>query len=132
VIVLDASVVVDLLLNRPSAAHLARRLRDPDEALHAPHLIDLEVAQTLRRYQAIGELSPQRARQSLLEFAQMPIERHPHWPFLRRIWELRRNLTAYDAAYVALAEVLESPLLTCDRALASAPGHRATVQLIEG
>jgi len=132
VIVLDASVVMELLLNRPSAARLARRLRDPDEALHAPHLIDLEIAQTLRRYQAIGELSPQRARQALLAFAQMPIERHPHWPFFERIWELRRNLTAYDAAYVALAEVLEAPLLTCDRALASAPGHRATVELIEG
>jgi predicted nucleic acid-binding protein len=123
---------MELLLNRPSAARLARRLRDPDEALHAPHLIDLEIAQTLRRYQAIGELSPQRARQALLAFAQMPIERHPHWPFFERIWELRRNLTAYDAAYVALAEVLEAPLLTCDRALASAPGHRATVELIEG
>ncbi len=131
-IVLDASVVVELLLNRPSAARLARRLRDPDEALHAPHLIDLEIAQTLRRYQAIGELSPQRARQALLTFGQMPIERHPHWPFLGRIWELRRNLTAYDAAYVALAEVLDAPLLTCDRALASAPSHRAKIELLRG
>ena len=131
-IVLDASVVVELLLNRPSAARLARRLRDPDEALHAPHLIDLEIAQTLRRYQAIGELSPQRARQALLTFGQMPIERHPHWPFLGRIWELHRNLTAYDAAYVALAEVLDAPLLTCDRALASAPGPRANIELISG
>jgi predicted nucleic acid-binding protein len=132
VIVLDAAVVVELLLNRPSAARLARRLRDPDEAFHAPHLIDLEIAQTLRRYQAIGELSPQRARQALMAFAQMPIERHPHWPFLGRIWELRRNLTAYDGAYVALAEVLGAPLLTCDRALASAPGHRANIELISG
>jgi len=132
VIVLDASVVVELLLNRPSAARLARRLRHPDEALHAPHLIDLEIAQTLRRYQAIGELSPRRARQALLTFAQMPLERHPHWPFLDRIWELRRNLTAYDAAYVALAEVLGAPLLTCDRALASAPGRRAKIDLISG
>ena len=131
-IVLDASVVVELLLNRPSAVRLARRLRDPDEAFHAPHLIDLEIAQTLRCYQAIGVMSPQRARQALLAFAQMPIERHPQWPFLRRIWELRHNLTAYDAAYVALAEVLDAPLLTCDRALASAPGHRATFELIEG
>jgi len=132
VIVVDASVVAELLLNRPSAAHLARRLCDPGEALHAPHLIDLEVAQTLRRYQAIGELSPQRARQGLLEFARMPIERHPHWPFLERIWELRRYLAAYDAAYIVLAEVLEAPLLTCDRALASAPGHRAAIELITG
>jgi predicted nucleic acid-binding protein len=124
--------MVEVLLNRPSGERLARRLRDPDETLHAPHLIDLEVAQTLRRYQAVGEMSPQRARQALLAFVQMPLERHPHWPFLDRIWELRRNITAYDAAYIALAEALGVPLLTCDRALASAPGHRAVVELIEG
>jgi len=132
VIVLDASVMVEVLLNRPSGARLAHRLFDPEEALHAPHLIDLEVAQALRRYQACGEMSPQRAHQALVAFAQMPLERHPHWPFLDRIWELRRNLTAYAAAYVALAEVLHAPLLTCDRALASAPGHRAIIELIEG
>jgi predicted nucleic acid-binding protein len=129
--VLDASVLVEVLLSRPSMQRVAYRLRDPDEALHAPHLIDLEVAQALRRYVAAGEMSAERARQALLAFAQMPLERHPHWPFLDRIWELRRNLTAYDAAYVALAEALKAPLLTCDRALASAPGHRAVVELIE-
>ncbi len=131
-IVLDASVLVEVLLNRPSVQRLVHRLRDPDEALHVPHLIDLEIAQTLRRYEAAGDMSPQRARQALLAFVQMPLERHPHWPFLDRIWALRRNLTAYDAAYVALAEALDAPLLTCDRALASAPGHRAVVELIEG
>jgi len=129
--VLDASVMVEVLLNRPSLAGLAPRLFGPDEELHAPHLIDLEVTQVLRRYQSSGEMSPQRARQALAAFAQMPLERHPHWPFLERIWELRRNLTAYDAAYVALAEALGAPLLTCDRALASAPGHRAKVQLLD-
>ena len=130
-IVVDASALVEVLLNRPSGERVAHRLLDPLEALHAPHLIDLEVAQALRRYQAAGEMSPQRARQALLAFVQMPLERHPHWPFLGRIWALRRNLTAYDAADVALAEVLDAPLLTCDRALASAPGHRAVVELIE-
>ena len=130
--VLDASVLVEVLLNRPSAARLVHRLLDPAETLHVPHLIDLEVVQALRRYQAAGEMSPLRASQALLAFVQMPLERHPHWPFLDRIWELRRNLTAYDAAYVALAEALDTPLLTCDRALASAPGHRAVVELIEG
>jgi predicted nucleic acid-binding protein len=130
--VVDASALVEVLLNRPSGERVAHRLLDPREAPHAPHLIDLEVAQALRRYQATGEMSPQRARQALLAFVQMPLERHPHWPFLDRIWELRRNLTAYDAAYVALAEALDAPLLTCDRALASAPGHRAVVELIEG
>jgi len=131
VIVVDASALLEVLLNRPSGERVAHRLLDPLEALHAPHLIDLEVAQALRRYQAVGEMSPQRARQALLVFIQMPIERHPHWPFLGRIWELRRNITAYDAAYVALAEALDVPLLTCDRALARAPGHRAIMELVE-
>jgi len=130
VIVPDASVMVEVLLNRPSAARIAHRLFGADETLHAPHLIDLEVMQALRRYQASGEMSPQRARQALLAFAQMPLERHPHWPFRERIWELRHNLTAYDAAYVALAEVLGAPLLTCDRALVSAPGHRADIEVV--
>jgi predicted nucleic acid-binding protein len=129
--VVDASAWVEVLLNRPAGERLAHRLLDPREELHAPHLIDLEVAQALRRYQAAGEMSPQRAHQALLAFVQMPLERHPHWPFLERIWELRRNLTAYDAAYVALAEALDAPLLTCDRALARAPGHRAVVELME-
>jgi predicted nucleic acid-binding protein len=129
--VVDASAMVEVLLNRPSGERVAQRLLDPLEALHAPHLIDLEVAQTLRRYQAAGEMSPQRARQALVAFVQMPLERHPHWPFLARIWELRRNVTAYDAAYLALAEALGAPLLTCDCALARAPGHRAVVELIE-
>jgi predicted nucleic acid-binding protein len=131
VIVVDASALLEVLLNRPSGERIAHRLLDPREELHAPHLIDLEVAQALRRYQAAGEMSPQRARQALLTLVQMPLERHPHWPFLDRIWELRRNITAFDAAYVVLAEVLDAPLLTCDRALASAPGHRAVVELIE-
>jgi len=129
--VVDASVLVEVLLNRPSGERLAHRLSDPDETLHAPHLVDLEVTQTLRRYEAAGEMSPERARQALLAFLQMPLERHSHWPFLDRIWELRRNATAYDAAYLALAEALGAPLLTCDRALASAPGHRAFVELVE-
>jgi predicted nucleic acid-binding protein len=130
VIVVDASAMMEVLLNRPSGESISNRLLDPREALHVPHLIDLEVAQVLRRYQAAGEMSPQRARQALQAFVQMPLERHPHWPFLDRIWELRRNLTAYDGAYIALAEALDAPLLTCDRALARAPGHHAVVDLV--
>ena len=131
-IVVDASVLLEVLLNCRSVERVADRLRDPDEVLHAPHLIDLEVAQTLRRYQMAGEISPQRAQDAIAAFTEMPLERHPHWPLLNRIWELRHNLTAYDAAYVALAEALSSPLLTCDQAIAVAPGHRACVELIEG
>jgi predicted nucleic acid-binding protein len=132
VTVIDASALVEVLLNRSPGERLAHRLRDPGETLHAPHLIDLEVAQALRRYEATGEMSPDRSRQALLVFVQMPIERHAHWPLLERVWELRRNITAYDAAYIALAEALDAPLLTCDRALASAPGHRAVVELYGG
>ena len=83
-IVVDASALMEVLLNRPSGKRVANRLLDPLETLHAPHLLDLEVAQVLRRYQAAGEMSPQRARQALLAFAQMPLERHPHWSFLDR------------------------------------------------
>lgn len=129
-IVVDASAMIEVLLNRPSGELIAQRLLDPREALQVPHLIDLEVAQALRRYQATGQMSSPRARQALQLFVQMPLERHPHWPFLERIWELRRNVTAYDAAYLALAEALDAPLLTCDRALARSPGHRAAVELI--
>lgn len=131
-IVVDASAMTEVLLNRASSSRVAHRLLDPREALHAPQLIDLEVAETLRRYEITGEMSPDRAREALLAFAGMPLERHSHWPFLDRIWELRHDVTAYDAAYVALAEALDAPLLTCDRALAAAPGHRAVVELIEG
>ena len=130
-IVVDASALVEMLLSRPSGQRVAHRLLDPLETLHVPHLIDLEVAQALRRYQAAGEMSPPRARQALLALIQMPLERHAHWPFLDRIWDLRRNVTAYDAVYIALAEALEAPLLTCDRALARAPGHHAVVELME-
>ncbi len=130
--VVDASALVEVLLHRPSGGRLAHRLLDPRQALHVPHLIDLEVTQALRRYQATGEMSPERAREALMALVLVPLERHPHWPFLDRIWELRHNVTAYDAAYIALAEALDARLLTCDRALASAPGHRAIVELVEG
>lgn len=130
-IVLDASALVEVLFHRPSQERLTRRFLAPLEALHAPHLIDLEVAQTLRRCQAAGEMSAQRALQALRDLGEMPIQRHPHWPYLDRIWELRPNITAYDAAYIALAESLDAPLLTCDRRLAMAPGHHAMVELIE-
>ena len=76
-IVVDASAVVEVLLHRPSGERVAHRILDPREVLHAPHLIDLEVTQVLRRYQAAGEMSPQRARQALLAFIQIPLERHP-------------------------------------------------------
>ncbi len=106
------------------------RLFDPDETLHAPHLIDVEVAQVLRRYAATGQIDPERCRAALTDLGAFSLRRYPHDFLLPRIWELRDNLTAYDAAYVALAEALDAPLLTRDRRLAAAPGHDARVELV--
>jgi predicted nucleic acid-binding protein len=122
-IVLDASAAICVLLNSPgqTAANLRHRLQD--ERLHAPHLIDLEVTQTLRRLVLSGGLTVQRADDALNDLAQFPIARYPHHPFIARIWQLRSNVTAYDAAYIALAESLNTPLLTLDARLARAsPG----------
>jgi len=92
--------------------------------------MDLEIAQVLRRYVLIGEMTPQRGKQALTDLADLEIFRYPHDLFLSRIWELRHNVTAYDAAYLALAESLPAPLITCDARLATTLGHRATVELV--
>jgi len=130
VIVVDASAVLELLLNTRAAAKVSERIFATGETLHAPHLIDLEVAQVLRRYAGIGELSAERGTDALEDLADLPLNRYPHNLFLPRIWELRGNLTAYDAAYVALAEALGAPLVTRDRALARAGGHAARIELV--
>ena len=129
-IVLDASAVLELVLRTPAGQRVADRIGSPDETLHAPHLIDLEVAQFLRRYEAVRMLSPSRAAEALEDYTNLDLTRYPHEIFLQRIWDLRRNVTAYDGAYLALAEVLEAPLLTADQRLASTPGHRARVEVV--
>ena len=129
-IVTDASVIVEILLQTPSAAAIQDRVLAPSETLHAPHLLDLEVAQVLRRYVSRGDMYPDRARMALDLFARFPIMRYSHEPLMRRIWALRANLTAYDAAYVALAEGLGATMLTRDERLSRAPGNRATIELI--
>jgi predicted nucleic acid-binding protein len=93
-------------------------------------VLDLEVAQVLRRYTLSGEMDAERSEQALEDLADLSLYRYPHDVFLFRIWALRRNLTAYDAAYLALAEALDAPLVTRDTALARAPGHRARVEVI--
>ena len=129
-IVLDASVVIEILLQSNDGLRIQQRVLDQAEESHAPHLLDVEVAQIARRYLLTGEMSPERGGQMVEDLAALPIERHAHTLFLWRIWELRSNLTAYDAAYVALAEALDAPLLTRDVRLAGAPGHSATIELL--
>ena len=126
----DASTVIEVLLNTPVGIHAANRLFDPDETLHAPHLLDVEVAQVLRRYTRTGEIDSARGFQALEDLGDFPLTRYPHDLFLSRNWELRDNVTAYDAVYIALAEALGAPLLTRDAALVSAPGNNARIELI--
>lgn len=127
IVVVDASAVLELLLRTPRADRLSERLLDPEVPLHAPHVLDREVAQVIRRYWRAAELTEDRAGEAVAGFGDLRIHRHPHEPLLSRAWELRHNLTAYYAAYVALAEALGGPLLTRDGRLASAPGHTAVV-----
>ncbi len=131
--VLDASAALEWLLQTSRGAAVEARIftkRGDSFRLHAPHLLDVEVAQVLRKHVVKGVVSDARAHAALQDFLHMPLLRYPHDVLLPRAWELRKNLTAYDAIYVALAEALELPLLTCDGHIAGAPGHRARVDVI--
>jgi predicted nucleic acid-binding protein len=119
-----------VVLQTPPGASVSAELLSSEEDLHAPHLIDVEVAQVLRRLAVHGLLSASRARAALADLSALPLERHDHALLLPRAWALRDNLSIYDAVYVALAELLEAPLLTRDSRMARAPGHAASVRLI--
>jgi predicted nucleic acid-binding protein len=129
-IVLDASAAVELILRTPKSDRIAARLLDPAQRLHAPELIDIEVTQVLRRLHLARELTLERAGIAIADFESLVVERHPHRPLMRRIWALRSLMSAYDGAYVALAEALAAPLVTCDERLSRAHGHDAKVELI--
>ena len=129
-IVLDASVALELILTTPDGARAAARLRELRAPLHAPHLIDIEVLHVLRRIEGSGRITAARGRAAVTEFQGLAIRRHEHTLLSNRIWKLRTNLTAYDAAYVALAEALDAPLLTLDARLARSKRHRARIELV--
>lgn len=128
-IVVDASVVVTGLADDgPDGDRVRARLGG--ETLAAPHLLDLEVASAWRRLVSAGALDPRRAALALTDLDALRVRRAPHRPLLGRCWELREDLTPYDAAYVALAELLTTTLVTGDRRLAGAPGLRCDVEVV--
>jgi len=129
-IVLDASCAVEWLLGLPRADDIAERIADPQESLHAPALLAVEVAQVIRRYVAAGDVTAERGGQALEDLADLDASIYLHEPLLPRIWQLRDSVTAYDAAYLSLTEALGAILLTTDRRMANAPGHDAQVEVI--
>ena len=129
-IVADASALIDLLLESEVRTRLEQRLLSREESLHTPHVVDLEVANTLRRLVLTGVLSSERAEVALADMADLQLNRYPHVELVPRVWELRDTLTAYDAAYVALAEALEATLVTRDARLARSSGHQARIELL--
>jgi predicted nucleic acid-binding protein len=129
-IVIDASALLEVLLRTPSAHAVETRLfEEPRQTLHAPHLLDVEVAHVLRRYATMGEIDDQRGTEALADLGDFPIRRYPHDFLLPRVWTLRNNFTAYDAVYVALAEALNARLLTRDRRLAAAARRHVDIGL---
>ena len=126
-IVLDASVVVELLMNGPLALLVRRDLAEREESLIVPHLLDVEVVSVLRKLLIGQRVDRHRTDQLLSGLRELPAERYEHTPLLGRMWELRHNFTGYDAAYIALAEMTGAVLYTSDAKLTT--GHRARVKL---
>ncbi len=127
-IVVDTSAIIGVLAGQPRVPRLVDRLIS-DSDLHAPHLVDVEFQHALRRLVVARAISDERAADARMDFADLTIIRYPHVSLADRMWELRHNVTAYDAAFLALAEALDAPLVTCDARLARAPGHAATVEV---
>lgn len=128
-IVLDASAALDLLLRDSQTFERIRQRLLAEGPVAAPHLLDAEVANALRSNVRAGKVDDARAADALVDLGTLPLERHPLWPLLERVWQLRHNLSAYDATYVALAEALDAPLLTCDERLAKLPASVSAARI---
>ena len=128
--VIDASAMTEFLLQTPLGVRVEAQLFRYAAEFHAPHLLDVEVLQALRRLVRTGEVAASRAEEAIADLADFDLQRHTHVDVLDRVWALRANLTAYDAIYVALAEALAAPLITCDGPLGKAPGHAARVEVV--
>jgi predicted nucleic acid-binding protein len=129
VIVLDASAAIDWLLQTAVGQQIENRIYSRGESLHAPHLLDLEVAQVLRRLVREAAVTAQRADQAVEDLLNLRLTRYPHLVFLQPIWRLRHNLSAYDAAYVVLASQLAATLITRDARLASASSRGVSIEV---
>jgi predicted nucleic acid-binding protein len=127
VIVLDASVVVELLINSEIGMRIRDELSQRNDSFIAPHLIDVEVISAIRRLTTHERVDAHRSKQFLTALEALPVVRYSHAPLLGRIWELRHNFTAYDATYIALAEATGADLYTCDEKLVK--GHRVRVKV---
>lgn len=128
-IVLDASAAVDWILQTPAGKRIEDRLYAHKESLHAPHVLDLEVTQVLRRLARQRIISERRAAEAVRDLMDLRVHRYPHFVLLSRIWQLRDNLSAFDACYIVLAEQLKVPLITRDGRLASASGPGVEVEV---
>ena len=129
-IIVDASVIADFLLRLPEAHAIEQRIAASGESLHAPHLLDIEVAQVVRRYTRAGFIDAVTGGRAIADLAALPVQRYAHEWLLPRVWALRNNITAYDAIYVALAEALDGVLLTKDRRLAKAASGFVQIEVI--
>jgi predicted nucleic acid-binding protein len=129
-IVVDASVLACAIADGGADGEASRRRLEADSDIHVPHLVDLEVASVLRRRRRAHQIDDRRTELAMRDLHDLPAVRYPHLPFLGRIWELRTNLTPYDAAYVALAESLRCALVTADERIRRASGVRCRVEVL--